>query len=34
MYLHEPLKWNYLLGFALIVGGALFVFAPWQTIAR
>jgi len=22
--------WNYLLGFALIAGGALFVFAPWQ----
>jgi uncharacterized protein (DUF486 family) len=30
MYLHEPLKWNYLLGFALIAGGALLVFAPWQ----
>lgn len=29
-YLHEPLKWNYLVGFLLIVGGALFVFAPWQ----
>jgi uncharacterized protein (DUF486 family) len=32
-YLKEPLKWNYLLGFALIAGGALFVFAPWQ-VAR
>lgn len=29
-YLKEPLKWNYLLGFALIAGGALCVFAPWQ----
>jgi uncharacterized protein (DUF486 family) len=29
LYLKEPLKWNYLLGFAMIVGGALFVFAPW-----
>ncbi len=30
-YMHEPLKWNYLVGFLLIAGGALFVFAPWQT---
>ncbi len=30
-YLKEPLKWNYLLGFALIACGALFVFAPWQS---
>jgi len=30
LYLREPLKWNYLVGFALIAGGALFVFAPWQ----
>jgi len=29
-YLQEPLKWNYLVGFALIAGGALFVFAPWN----
>jgi uncharacterized protein len=29
LYLKEPLKWNYLLGFAMIAGGALFVFAPW-----
>jgi uncharacterized protein (DUF486 family) len=29
-YLKEPLKWNYVLGFVLIGGGALFVFAPWQ----
>jgi uncharacterized protein (DUF486 family) len=30
LYLKEPLKWNYLMGFALIAFGALFVFAPWQ----
>jgi uncharacterized protein len=30
LYLKEPMKWNYLVGFALIAGGALFVFAPWQ----
>jgi uncharacterized protein len=30
LYLKEPLRWNYLLGFLLIVFGALFVFAPWQ----
>ena len=30
LYLKEPLKWNYLVGFALIAVGALFVFAPWQ----
>jgi len=29
-YLREPLKWNYLIGFALICLGATFVFAPWQ----
>ncbi len=29
-YLKEPLKWNYLLGFCFIAGGALFIFAPWQ----
>jgi uncharacterized protein len=32
LYLKEPLKWNYLVGFALIAGGALFVFAPWQAV--
>jgi len=31
VYLKEPFRWNYLIGFALIAGGALFVFAPWQT---
>jgi uncharacterized protein len=30
IYLREPLKWNYLLGFMFIAGGALFVFAPWR----
>ncbi len=29
-YLKEPLKWNYLLGFALIGVGAICVFAPWE----
>jgi uncharacterized protein (DUF486 family) len=29
-YLGEPLKWNYLIGFALILAGAVMVFAPWQ----
>lgn len=28
-YLKEPLKWNYLVGFALVGLGALFVFKPW-----
>ena len=30
LYLKEPLKWNYVVGFALIAFGAVFVFAPWQ----
>ena len=30
LYLKEPLKWNYVLGFILIGFGARFVFAPWQ----
>ena len=30
LYLHEPLKWNYLAGFVLILAGAVMVFAPWQ----
>lgn len=30
LYLKEPLKWNYVMGFTLIAFGALFVFAPWQ----
>jgi hypothetical protein len=34
MYLKEPLKWNYLVGFLMIASGALFVFAPWQHAGR
>ena len=34
LYLKEPLKWNHMVGFALIAGGALFVFAPWQHAAH
>jgi uncharacterized protein (DUF486 family) len=30
LYLREPLKWNYLVGFFFIAGGALFIFAPWR----
>jgi uncharacterized protein len=30
LYLDEPLKWNYLVGFGLVCAGAVFVFAPWQ----
>lgn len=30
IYLKEPLKWNYLIGFGLVGLGALFVFAPWS----
>jgi len=29
LYLQEPLRWNYVLGFVLIVGAAYLVFAPW-----
>lgn len=32
LYLREPLRWNYLVGFALVAAGALFVFAPWERI--
>ena len=28
-YLHEPLRWNVLLGFGFMAIGALFVFRPW-----
>jgi uncharacterized protein (DUF486 family) len=28
-YLHEPLRWNVLVGFGFIVVGAGFVFKPW-----
>ena len=29
MYLHEPLKWNYVVGFAMIVGAAFIIFKKW-----
>jgi uncharacterized protein len=29
LYLKEPLKWNYLVGFALILGAVFFVFKEW-----
>ncbi|MBF0619824.1 MAG: DMT family protein [Candidatus Omnitrophica bacterium] len=28
-YLREPLKWNYLVGFALILAAVFFVFKKW-----
>jgi uncharacterized protein len=28
-YLHEPLRWNVVVGFGFIAVGALFVFRPW-----
>jgi uncharacterized protein len=34
LYLKEPLTWNYIAGFALIAGGAMLVFAPWQAALR
>ncbi|MBQ4132371.1 MAG: DMT family protein [Desulfovibrionaceae bacterium] len=29
VYLNEPLKWNYLVGFALIVMAVFFIFKKW-----
>jgi uncharacterized protein (DUF486 family) len=29
LYLREPLQWNHAVGFALIAGGAFFVFHKW-----
>jgi len=29
LYLHEPIKWNYVVGFALIAAAAFFVFHKW-----
>ena len=29
LYLHEELKWNYLVGFGLIAGAVFFVFKKW-----
>lgn len=28
-YLHEPLRWNHLVGFGLIVAAAFFIFKKW-----
>jgi len=28
-YLHEPLRWNHLVGFGLIVAAAFFIFRKW-----
>lgn len=29
MYLKEPIGWNVIVGFALMIAGATFVFKPW-----
>ena len=29
LYLHEDLRWNYILGFAMIVGAAFVIFHQW-----
>jgi uncharacterized protein (DUF486 family) len=29
LYLREPLRWNYLVGFGLIIAAAFFVFRKW-----
>jgi uncharacterized protein len=29
IYLKEPLKWNYLVGFAMIIGATFFIFREW-----
>ena len=29
LYLREPLKWNYLVGFALVLAAVFFVFKKW-----
>lgn len=31
LYLKEPIKWNYVASFALIVGAVVLAFAPWST---
>ena len=28
-YLHEPIRWNHLVGFSLIVAAAFFIFKKW-----
>jgi uncharacterized protein len=32
-YLREPIRWNVVVGFVLIVAGAAFVFQPWKSEA-
>jgi hypothetical protein len=29
LYLREPLKWNYLVGFGMMIGAVFFVFKKW-----
>jgi uncharacterized protein (DUF486 family) len=29
LYLHQPLKWNYFVGFAMIVGAVAVIFKKW-----
>ena len=29
LYLHEELKWNYMVGFAMMIGAVFFVFKKW-----
>lgn len=29
LYLHEPLRWNHLVGFGLIIAAAWFIFKEW-----
>jgi hypothetical protein len=29
LYLHEPLKWNYFVGFAMIIGAVAVIFKKW-----
>jgi uncharacterized protein len=29
VYLREPLKWNYLVGFGMMIGAVFFVFKKW-----
>jgi uncharacterized protein len=29
LYLHEELKWNYIVGFAMMIGAVFFVFKKW-----
>lgn len=33
LYLHEPIRWNVVVGFVLIGFGATFVFEPWKRMA-